>query len=113
MTSYKFGIIAEKIVIFFLRFKGYKILEWRYKTSLGEIDIIAKKSNLIIFIEVKSRKKKTNLEEILHPKQIFRIKQASQIFIAKNNHLQKYDLRFDFIEVDRFYRFKHYCNFIC
>ena len=105
--------MSEKIVIFFLRLKGYKILEWRYKTRLGEVDIIAKRLNIIIFIEVKSRKKKTNLEEILHPKQIFRIKQASKIFIAKNNHLQKYQLRFDFIEVNRFFCFKHYCNFIC
>ncbi len=110
--TYQFGLLAERISIIFLRLKGYRILHWRYKTHLGEIDIIAKKSNLIIIIEVKARRGQSTLEEILRPKQISRIKRAAEIFIAKNRQFHDHGLRFDFIEVGRFFWPKHYINFI-
>lgn len=109
--TYKFGIIAEKIAIIFLRLKGYKILKWRYRNHFGEIDIIAKKSQKIIFIEVKARKNKTNIEEILKPKQLTRIKRSAQFFIAKNPQFHNCDLRFDFIEIGKFFLPKHQRNY--
>lgn len=109
--THQFGILAEKIAMIFLRFKGYQILEWRYKTPFGEIDIIAKKSRVVIAIEVKARKSKFLIEEVLHPKQIERVKRAAEFFISKNSQFQKYDLRFDFIEVGRFLIPKHHRNF--
>jgi len=113
ITSYKYGLLAEKIVEISLRLQFYKILACRYKTKCGEIDIIAKKSNKIIFIEVKARKKKMNIEQILSTKQVERIKRTANIFIAKNNHLQKYRQHFDFIEVNRFFIYSHKRDFIC
>jgi len=112
MTPYQYGLLAEKIVVISLRFRFYKILAQRYKTKCGEIDIIAKKSNKIIFIEVKARRKKTNIEQILSVKQMERIKRAANIFIAKNNHLQKYSRHFDFIEVNRFFKYSHKRDFM-
>jgi putative endonuclease len=109
--TYNFGILAEKIVILFLIIKGYKILKWRYKTHCGEIDIIARKFHSIIFIEVKARKTKSNIEEILLPRQIQRIKKTAEIFMAKNSQFSNYQWRFDFIEVSRFFFVKHYHNF--
>lgn len=109
--TYKFGLLAEKISIIFLRLKGYKILEWRYKTYFGEIDIIAQKSQIIIAVEVKARKSKVPIEEILRHQQVNRIKKATQFFISQNVQFQNYDLRFDFIEVDRFLFPKHYPGF--
>ncbi|OFW79756.1 MAG: hypothetical protein A2887_03085 [Alphaproteobacteria bacterium RIFCSPLOWO2_01_FULL_40_26] len=109
---YKFGILAEKIAIIFLTIKGYKILEWRYKTHGGEVDIIAQKSHEIIFIEVKARKTKLLIEEVLRPQQIKRIKRAAEIFIAKNPRFHDCLWRFDFIEVGRFFIPKHHKNFI-
>ena len=60
---YKFGLIAEYISIIILFFKGYKILENRYKTKLGEVDIIASKASHIVFVEVKSGNAKMNSTE--------------------------------------------------
>jgi putative endonuclease len=110
--SYKFGILAEKISAIFLIFKGYKILHKRYKTYFGEIDIIAKKSNNIVFIEVKARKNKVNIEEILSNRQANRIKSAGQFFISKNPQFSACNLRFDFIEINGSFLPKHHLNFL-
>ncbi|UCF90085.1 MAG: YraN family protein [Desulfobacterales bacterium] len=52
----KFGEEGESLAAKALRKKGYKILEQNYRTKLGEIDIIAKEKDTIVFIEVKARK---------------------------------------------------------
>jgi putative endonuclease len=111
--THQFGILAERISILFLRLKGYKILKWRYRSYFGEIDIIAKKSRCIILIEVKARRNSRIIsEEVLRPKQIERIKKSAQFFISQNPHFQNYNIRFDFIEINRFLLPRHYSNFI-
>ena len=114
--TYQFGFFAEKYVMFFLWIKGYKILKHRYKSNFGEIDIIAKKNNFIIFVEVKARYKKINIENVLNFHQIERIKKSAEYFISKNQRLQNCARRFDFIEVRPLFLFifaiKHRINFI-
>jgi putative endonuclease len=109
--TYQFGILAEKIAMIFLRLKLYEIIAWRHKNYFGEIDIIAKKSNTIIAIEVKARKKETLVEEVLRPAQIKRIKKSTEFFISKNYKYRNYNLRFDFIEVRGLFAIKHHKNF--
>lgn len=111
LTTYQFGLLAEIIVLISLKFRFYKILKWRYRNKSGEIDIIALKGQKIIFFEVKARRKKARIDDILQNYQIERIKNSAQIFIAKNNHLKKYRWQFDFIEVDRCFFYKHHYNF--
>lgn len=110
--TYQFGIFAEKIAALFLRLKGYQILQSRYKNHFGEIDLIAKKSRVIIFVEVKARKSKTTIEEMLSQRQIQRIERAAEFFIAKNSQFHNFDWRIDFIEVDRFFLPKHHTHFV-
>jgi putative endonuclease len=110
--TYQFGILAEKIAIIFLKFKGYKILQNRYKTKFGEIDIIASKKNLIIFIEVKARKKRVNIEELISQKQIQRMQAAANFYISGKQNLINHNFRFDFIEIHGFFNIKHHLNFI-
>ncbi len=110
--TYQFGLLAEKIAINFLQIKGYKILNHRYKTKFGEIDLIAQKDNFIVFVEVKARKKSTNIEEILSWHQINRIKVAAQIFIDQNQQYNHHNFRFDYIEINRFLKPSHHINFI-
>ncbi len=98
--------------MFFLRLKGYKILEWRYKSRFGEVDIIAKKSAVIVAIEVKARTSKILIEEVLRPRQIERVTKSLEFFISQNPQFQKCDLRLDFIEVSKFFLPKHYPNFM-
>ena len=49
------GREGEELATAFLRQKGYTILEQNYKTKFGEIDIIAKDSDVFVFVEVKTR----------------------------------------------------------
>ncbi len=51
----KLGEKGEELAAKFLKKNGYKIIEQNYKTPLGEIDIIAKDGDAIVFIEVKAR----------------------------------------------------------
>lgn len=49
------GHTAELAAVAFLRSKNYSIIETNYSCSLGELDIIAKEGNELVFIEVRSR----------------------------------------------------------
>ena len=49
------GSKGEDLAIQFLKKKGYRIIDRNYKTSVGEIDIIARDGNTIVFVEVKTR----------------------------------------------------------
>ncbi|MBA3037335.1 MAG: YraN family protein [Desulfobacterium sp.] len=51
-----FGKEGESLAVLYLKKHGYKIIEQNYRTKLGEIDIIAKEKNTLVFVEVKSRK---------------------------------------------------------
>ena len=109
-TSYKLGIFAEKICLFWLFFCGYKIIANRYKCFAGEIDIIAIHKQQLVFIEVKARIIKQNIEQMLVAKQIYRIRASANYFVAKNQHLVNLPRRFDFIEVSLF-SISHQKNF--
>ena len=54
--SLKYGEEAETFALSFLKKKGYDILERNFKTRFGEIDLVARDNNTIVFIEVKARK---------------------------------------------------------
>jgi len=49
------GRLGERTAVKYLKEKGYKILEKNYKTHVGEIDIIAEKDGVVVFVEVKTR----------------------------------------------------------
>ena len=55
MQSNIYGKRSEIIASEFLKNKGYKILEVNYKNKVGEIDVIAKDKDYLVFVEVKAR----------------------------------------------------------
>lgn len=109
--SYFFGLLAEYYVIFLLFFKGYKLLEHRYKTKLGEIDLIFKKSNSIIAVEVKARKDKNlQIGEVVSRKQFVRILNSLKIFLNKNEVYSNFNSRIDVILINNLFRIEHIKN---
>ena len=88
------GLRAERWATIWLRLKGYSINEQRYKSPFGEIDIIAERSGVMVFVEVKSRKSFLDAKESITPKQRRRIEKAATLYMAKRQH-QGYAIRFD------------------
>jgi putative endonuclease len=50
------GIDGEAVASAALRARGYAILESRFRTPLGEIDLIARDEDTLVFVEVKTRR---------------------------------------------------------
>lgn len=100
MTSYSKGIIAEYLACIYLLCRGYKIIETRYKTKLGEIDIIAKKGKSINFVEVKLRQNERKAKQAISKNNQNRVINSAKLFIQRNNHYSNYNLSFDAITVN-------------
>ncbi len=91
------GLRAEYVAMFYLRLKGYRILISRYRTPVGEIDLIARSGSTIIFIEVKRRRKFSEALYSLRPKQQARIVRAAEHWLWENGRTMNTDCRFDMI----------------
>ena len=79
------GRYGEDLACDYLRDKGYTIVARNYKIKIGELDIIAKRDNLIIFVEVKTRKSLSygyGLESITWRKQQT-IRKIAEYYYAK------------------------------
>ena len=96
-----FGKKGELIAANYLKKQKYKILEINYKNQIGEIDIIAKDKDYIIFIEVKTRMSSAfgdPLEAIDEEKQ-FKIRNVATMYLMKNKLIDKAPIRFDAIAI--------------
>ncbi len=95
------GRMAERLALALLLLKGYRILERRYKTPVGEIDIIAEKSGAVIFIEVKARQELDDAAASIGGRQRQRIARAAEAFLARHPGHAGRPCRFDAILVAR------------
>jgi len=94
-VAFALGLSAESRAAAFLMAKGYRILAKRFRTPYGEIDLVARKRNLIAFIEVKAR---ASLEEAAYAvtaRQQVRIVAAAQAWLMAHPEHADFDLRFD------------------
>ena len=108
--SYRLGLVAERYVAWGLRLRGYKILAMRYKTPVGEIDLIARKKSTLVFIEVKARHVLSTAFQALTPRLQNRIVRAANYFIAKHSALSGMTIRFDLVAMESFLRWRHLDN---
>ena len=102
MHSYNkdIGSFGEALASDFLISKGYKILNMNFRNKFGEIDIICKKNNLLIFCEIKSRYSNSfgsPIESITCYKQKQIIKLSELYLISKKYY--NFNVRYDIIEV--------------
>lgn len=100
-NSYKSGLWAEFIARMYLRIHGFHIVNRRYttgrNTGRAEIDIIAKRKNLLLFIEVKYRHDVITGLDAITPSQSVRLRRAAETYIARAHW--NGDARFDAIVV--------------
>lgn len=93
--SYAKGIQYEKMTCDYLEANGYTIIDRRFKTTFGEIDIVCSIDETLVFAEVKYRTR-INLD-CLTVTQQRRIVNAATWFLANNPQYAEYYARFDVI----------------
>lgn len=108
--TYKDGLWAEAIAETILRLKGYRILARRYKTPMGEIDIVVRRGRMVAFVEVKFRRTLPEALECLTPSMTSRITNAARHFIAAYPVYGDYDMRFDLFALTGPFSFRHLDN---
>ncbi len=108
------GQKAEFLARLWFRLHGFGILYKNYVTgrgtTAGEVDFIAKRGKLIVFVEVKERK---NLETALYaisPQQQKRLLNAARYFLQKHPQYENFDIRFDAVFVALPFKLKHIKN---
>jgi putative endonuclease len=98
-TAFRFGLSAESRAAAFLIAKGYRILARRFRTPLGEIDIVARRRDVLVFVEVKARDNFDEAAEAIGKRQQNRIIGAAQLWLAAHPEDAMRDMRFDAILV--------------
>lgn len=103
--AHKWGLDAEKIAVWWLKAKGYQILAERYKNAFGEVDILAKKREVLAFVEVKARKTyRECVESITLDKQQRQIKAAKSLLAYPGQYAKFFNpaetqVRFDIMMI--------------
>ncbi len=99
-----FGLFGEYISILFYKLMFYNIIGHRVRNYAGEIDIICKRFNQIVFVEVKTRSSDFNIDNPCDYSQVKRIKKAASLFLSQNNKFCYCNIRFDLVIIrpDRF-----------
>ena len=98
-SSYKKGLAGEDRACEYLEKKGMVLLERRYRSLYGEIDLVMQDGEILVFVEVKARKNSrygTGLEAITLGKQK-RLLQTAALYLAQTGH--NAPVRFDAVEV--------------
>ena len=108
----KAGRRAENLASFYLRLKGYSILERRFKVRQGEVDIIVRKGKLIAMVEVKQRASALAAENSVSFENQTRLMDAAEIYINRQRHLRQtaFELRYDYIYVIGRWKVRHITN---
>lgn len=100
LDNVKKGKIGEKIAQKYLISVGMNIICTNYRTKFGEVDIIARFKNKLVFVEVKSRTSKNYglACEAVDLKKVKKITSVAKYYILENN-LKNCEIRFDVVEV--------------
>src|SRR5579883_1707908 len=95
--AFRLGLSAESRAAAFLLAKGFRILARRWKSPVGEIDIVARRRALLVFVEVKARASLEEAAESVNMRQRRRIAAAAEVWLAANPDARIQDIRFDAI----------------
>jgi putative endonuclease len=98
-VAFRTGISAESRAAAFLIAKGFRILARRWRSPVGEIDIVARRRTLLIFVEVKARDTLDDAAWSVTPRQRGRIIAAAEAWLARFPDPRIQDIRFDAVLV--------------
>src|SRR6201986_5574087 len=95
VAAFRTGLSAESRAAAYLMAKGYRILAKRFRTPHGEIDLVAKRRNVLVFVEVKARATLDEAAYAVTPRQQQRIIDAAQGWLMAHPEHAEFDMRFD------------------
>lgn len=100
MHNLKIGKLGEQLAADYLEKAGYRILQRNYRCRFGEIDIIAKEGDTIVFVEVKSRRS-DNYGAPQFAVGIEKQRRISKIslYYIQTNRLESFNARYDVVAV--------------
>ncbi len=95
-----FGARGERLAAKLLRSKGYRILMFNYRTRYGEIDVVACKGDLLVFVEVKTRES----DDFASPQRNVTPAKQHRCTLAARSYLKHYKMnqprvRFDVVSI--------------
>jgi putative endonuclease len=99
VAAFRVGLSAESRAAAFLIAKGYRILARRYRTPVGEIDIVARRRKVLVFAEVKARNRLDDAAEAVSDRTKLRIVAAAEFWLSQHPDDVTSEMRFDAVLV--------------
>ena len=96
-TARKSGRAAEVVCAVWLILKGYRLLGFRLRTPMGEIDLLAAKGRTLAVVEVKRRADIASALDAVTYRQRERLRRAAQSIASSRPAFQNADIRLDLI----------------
>ena len=93
--TYRAGHRAEWVAMLWLIAKGYRLLARRYGVRGGEIDIVARRGQVVAFVEVKARPTRVEALDALTEHKRRRVERAAAVWLARNPWAVAFTLRGD------------------
>lgn len=104
------GHRAETIALWYLRCKGYRLLKRRFKTHVGEIDLVMRKGGTTVFVEVKARHNTDESVYAVSTHTARRIASAAAIYVNRDERAAKSFQRFDIVAMSPYLWPTHIVN---
>src|SRR5215203_983329 len=98
-VAFRLGLSAETRAAALLLAKGFRIVARRWRSPVGEIDLVVRRGRLLVFVEVKARGVLDDAAEAVTPRQQRRISAAARAWLARHAEDLDRDIRFDAVLV--------------
>src|SRR5258707_1887535 len=98
-AAFRLGLTAETRAAALLLMKGYRIVARRWRSPVGEIDLVVRRGRVLVFVEVKARGHFDDAAESVTPRQRRRIVAGANAWLASHPRDAACDLRFDAVLV--------------
>ncbi len=95
--STKQGQLGEDRAARYLQYRGYTILERNIRLGRGELDIVAQRDDLIVFVEVKAHQSRESSLLAMHPDKCTRLRSAAETWLSRHTNHGNCQCRFDLI----------------
>ncbi|MCV3239536.1 YraN family protein [Mesorhizobium sp. ZC-5] len=99
LKAYRRGHRGEWLAALALMLKGYRIVARRYRTKLGEIDLIARRGDLVLIVEVKVRATLIEAMDAIARQSERRIEAATDLWLSRQPDHGRLSIRFDMVAV--------------